>query len=714
MTIAANFTAAPRLKAMTASRPSSRAIHSSVTGRPGICWTVRANRRSPVVRCGYPSTGLGAVVTWSGQHRLYDYLPYGIQRTALGGEGTSVMNGLVTVTQNRFKLLHNGVKIGASTVGIIIDRNDYDLMYEDSNSIGPPDGTTTTSPFLQVTHNHVTRSFAQTGDAGDPHADCIVQVFGAGGALTTDYPIDIYGNAYWHGNARGGSQGIFLRNEGLSYNFTARTVGIVGNLVLNQELTDGIYVDSSTWLPIYGNTVARWDTGSSRNTSSVNVTVDANEAAIGTWVAGNIAEVYAGLGDADVDSTSMPNVTLGLNGATIAYSSAFTSPNTAHSVISDVAADFLSKAPTYLNKGASRTDGMVDFVARTFDVTKMPTFAVIPAQTGVAVSTLTTSAWSKMAGGLDTFTITPDAGLEFQTADDSSGTNASAWFSTAQTGSYRGKFIRVRLTSSSSGNTAISKNVTLNTTAWAFSVTTVSAAYPLVNNAGAAYSLISAAPTSEANRQRMVLAIEWQRNSTGLNKGILGSGTGGSTLHLMSVTGPVDRFQFSSSAVCQVQGPTTTTSVNRDIFLLDTSQATNTDRIVWLRNGVKQTFTGSPVYPSLNAVFNPNTVFATMVVGAEGISGGSPVNLYDGKIAFLFVDWGDNTYTMPDISTAQKCLDLNAAFAYGSINLTDGSGPLGHQPKLFFQSDTASAWNSGLAGKGTSGLTLNKQAGTYS
>jgi hypothetical protein len=661
---------------------------------------------------GYPSTGLGTVITWAGQHRLYDYMPYGIQRLTQGAEGASVLNGLITVQGNRFKLLHNGVKLNASTVGIIIDSNDYELIYEDSNSIGPPDATTTTSPYLVVTFNRTTRSFAQAGDAGDPHSDAIVQVFGQGGALTTDYLIDIYGNAYWHGNARGGSQAIFLRNEGLSYDFRARTIGVVGNIVLNQDLTAGIYVDSSTWLPVYGNTIARWDTSNTLNVSSVAITVGANVANIGTFVGGNIAEAYGGTGSANVDSTSIPNVTLGLNGVTIPYSSAFTSPNTAHSAISDVVADYLSKSP-YQAKGASRSDGMVDFVNRTIDLSKVPTWAVIPAQTGVAISTLTNSAWSFMAGGPASFTITPDAGLEFQTADDLSGTNASAWFSTAQTGAFRGKAIRVRLTSSSSGNTAISKNITLNTTAWPFSVTTVSTAYPLVNNSGAAYSLISAAPASEANRQRMVLALEWQRNSTTLNKGILGSGTSGSTFHLMSITGPVDRFQFSSSAVCQVQGPTTTTNLNRDIFLLDTTQATNTDRIVWLRNGVRQTFTGTPVYPALNAVFNPSTVFATMTVAAEGISAGSPVNLYDGKIAFLFVDWGDNTFTMPDISTAQKCLDLNAAFAYSAINTTNGSGPLGHQPKLFFQSDTAAAWNSGLAGKGTAALTLNKQAGTY-
>lgn len=91
---------------------------------------------------------------------------------------------------------------------------------------------------------------------------------------------------------------------------------------------------------------------------------------------------------------------------------------------------------------------------------------------------------------------------------------------------------------------------------------------------------------------------------------------------------------------------------------------------------------------------------------AEADGGGV---FFDGAFEFLWIDWGGSGYTIPDITD----VNVRNKFRAGDIG-SNGNGPTGAQPKLFWTAADLAEANSAMPNRGSlSGITMTKQAGTY-
>jgi hypothetical protein len=663
---------------------------------------------------GYVQSGVGRICSWTGQEKAGEYFKYGIQAYNPGGDGGPPnITGQLTIEDCTFSLLGEGVKIGAwmaSTGRMQIRRNTFDLIYQDSVSfaigLAPPEN-------IDVSFNFRTRPIFSPGDPGDPHAD-VVQVFADDDVTIPSpeiteglIPIDIYGNVGIIGAARGQFQGVMLTDIPAGDPDTAFTAGALGlgvtaNFFLMRGHGNGVSCSGSRWLPFAANTIVAWDTAESGNTIVIS-----SDASVypGTIVANNISEGYAGASDPDSDFLTWPNVTVDRDGSPLSYATVFDDPD---SLPATVAAAQTAYTPlvAYEGKGAV---GLVDFAAQTIDLSQMPTMTWFPVETGATVDTVYTSAASRILGGTASVTITPGTGTEWRVADNEAmDSNPTSWSSSVATGDYRGKFLQLRRTSSASGSTTVYATADLNGTEASFSITTASlASFSEVNNDSAAYS-VRTAPTLESSLTRFILVFRYRGPTTPTsNIRILGGGTP-AQFQIYNPSATTLRGQLGSSTIWQYRADTTpddewhTHFIKGDVHLGDTDLSAQQ----WWLDGTLLGKVDPSAFAS-GSTFTTANIFSGAGLGifAEG-DGASVVN--GGDMAFVWMHWGDNTLTMPDFSDA----GVRDGFTADNINLTNGSGALGYQPKIFLTGDAA-AWNAGLSNGGSLGGTFTKGAGTY-
>ena len=150
-----------------------------------------------------------------------------------------------------------------------------------------------------------------------------------------------------------------------------------------------------------------------------------------------------------------------------------------------------------------------------------------------------------------------------------------------------------------------------------------------------------------------------------------------------------------------------------DIFTLDLTQTISGGTFKWIRDGSIVPVTISSETLTGTAVFNPSTIFsdASGNMGLFKAADGSNGNV-DGSVAYLWIDYGDATYNIPDFTDPVNFSKWSA----DNIGLSNGAGPTGTSPKFFFYGQV-SDWNdaAGIKNKGSLGDTyaLVKQAGTY-
>jgi hypothetical protein len=285
--------------------------------------------------------------------------------------------------------------------------------------------------------------------------------------------------------------------------------------------------------------------------------------------------------------------------------------------------------------------------------------------------------------------------------------------------------VQVRHTTSASGSTTVTSTLTIGGYAFTFQSTTASSAsFVTIDNGGTAYSSV-ARPTNETTLRKFVMAVRFNADAITTNANILAH-TAASVMRLWFPTTTAVRLQLLASTRVRlipvhtpVVGQARTHIITLDFTNTNAGQgcqwATDVDGVLLNNNaGSGGTFDTRSVAGS-GTDYGACTFDLTSSAGIFGSSGSWGVFgeadggglLFDGKIDFLWADWGGAGYTLPDITNAtirnRWTADLIGA---------NGQGPTGSTPKIYYTGNAA-GWNAGLANLGTLTLPLTKQAGTY-
>jgi hypothetical protein len=185
----------------------------------------------------------------------------------------------------------------------------------------------------------------------------------------------------------------------------------------------------------------------------------------------NVGEKFvAKTGAGTLDDTSFPNLTVGVQYATIPGNALFanyTGPQTRAQQLAQLAL----KAP-YADAAYGLADGGFDFTSDVPQAADIPTYTQFTPLTAQPLSSNVWTAWTPVLspGGTVNFSSTGNV----QVADDASGTNATAGatsgsFATTMTAR---KYIRVQIATGASAGVQTSATVTLNGFAYTASATT--------------------------------------------------------------------------------------------------------------------------------------------------------------------------------------------------------------------------------------------------
>ncbi len=669
------------------------------------------------VQSGYNPTGhIATWVTWNGQTRFYQYLAYGDQ--ALTPAPT--FNGALIVEDCWYEGLTNAFKSGADGTGSIrIYGNTFYKIYGDwlgFRAVG------TNIPSYDIGFNFGIWPWSDGNtDAGNPHSDALQT---GSAALALYRSVDIYGNVFIDGyRARGLFQGLFL-SDAIAGAY--QTVRMCGNIILNNTAATTYRADAGNGALFYRNTAARYETGRPARTGQA---VARTSLLVQTAASGqtappqnaawdNITE-FLEVSGVGVDSTTDGNISMGENGATIPYANVFASPNTYPTTIAGVVAAYASISG-YVGKGAINSDGYIDHVARTIDRSLEPWQVRFINQANAAAATPITSAAAMVIGHSGTRTFSVGAGSEWRVADNEGMTvNATAWSSSSASVALSlttRKWVQVRHTSAAAGSNPTTTVLTIGSQTFNFtSITVAVASYATATTAGVAWSKVAAVFGSEPTTAQKFIIAARVRMDTGTANAIVTAGsTTTSTLGwYMPNTTSYRTALLSSGATQQIRpGSFNPTGVGFKTIIIrsDTTQADNTLGLgqTVLVDGVPQVLSGGTF--TSGVTHNVQTMLAAGL-GVFNLTGGAGVN-FIGAIEWLWMDWGDSSYVMPDL------FDPVVWTKFGADKFeTDGSGPKGggggaNRPVLFYNG-TLAEWNSTVPNRsGVLTADLVRQGGT--
>lgn len=645
------------------------------------------------------TTGSGirtALVTWAGQQRMFDYMP-----SAWRSISGSTMGGTILFQDCTIDLCNSGFKpFSSANAHLIVDNCSFDRVYQDFMSFSGMSPITIRDCFG-------TRPFS-AGDAGDPHSDFIQLVHAGSGSWSG---VTIERNIFITGNARGGMQGIFVEDAGTGDYLNPR---IVGNCVLSQGSINGLSLNRPADGFVYANLIGRYDpTDTVRNTSAYVSSI--SSASGDVFWARNIGESLPATG-AVIDSGGLTNLALGLNGATVSYGDVFANHTGSRTTKAEVVAAYTPKI-SYAGLGPFANTSYINHVSKSTNLDLEPTFARFTALQNATASSTVTSDWSRIVGGPSSGSVSVSGG-EYRFADDSSGTNATSW--TSASGTYtRDKFVQTQHSTPGTGVTDTTTTLTFRGLYTAeFTSTTASlASFTEVDNQATAYSTFSVSSLSgETGIRKVVLAVRFKPDAITANANIF-CGANNAIQRLWFPTTTSIRYQFNGTTRQLRPSFTPTTDWRTHIITLDFTQADDTgcywatieDGLLLNNNpGTGGDFTTGGGTLSLSAN-GTNQMFGT--TGSIGcFADGLGANVFDGRMAFFYMHWGDESFSLPDI-TQSSVRNLFTADLIGA----NGNGPTGTQPKFYF-TGSLTDWNSGggLANLGTlTSRPLIKQTGTY-
>lgn len=452
---------------------------------------------------------MGTNAAWGSTNPYSQDLWFGIGAGAAGAP-----SGSITIQNCRVTDVQSGIKfswLGSGTLKIL--NNAVGRCYEDFIAFGMPN-TASAITGIEVCGNEGWDHFSQPQDNANPHGD-FIQIFGDDNTapfyLNPIVNVLIAGNIYWFTpGARGQVQRIFCSDFYPGYPFVGPVV--VDNFLISRISAKGVTVNApdvspfsgSAWGYFYRNTIVANPANNATiqneaftnsvsgigpsvpSAAAFDVTTDSNYGNPPNYIANNIVEAIT----ANSAHRLSGNITLGLGSSATSYgTSATPATNGAWNALTSADA-YLTAFATAANsgKGAGIAGSTAAAIRNTWATASSRPWSSLPSWvdwvdlTGVTASTTQTSEWAFVhAGGPGTSRSISISGGEYRIADDRSGTNATAWGSTASTIAH-GKYLQVRQTASASGSTATTVTVTIGSQTADWTVTTAaSAAYPIVS-----------------------------------------------------------------------------------------------------------------------------------------------------------------------------------------------------------------------------------------
>lgn len=255
----------------------------------------------------------------------------------------------------------------------------------------------------------------------------------------------------------------------------------------------------------------------------------------------------------------------------------------------------------------------------------------------------------------------------------------------------------------------------------------VATSFVAIDNQGTAYSRTPSI-TNETGLRKLVVAFRMRPDAVTTNANLIAD-SAASFFRIWFPATTAYRAQFLASNRSQLRPVLTPGNLMKThMITLDFTNTTANQGCLWAtaEDGVLLNNT-----PGTGGVFDTRSVPGTgtdygahsfNLTGAVSLFGSTPQLgifgesdgggvLFDGAFEFLWIDWGGSGYTIPDITD----VNVRNKFRAGDIG-SNGNGPTGAQPKLFWTAADLAEANSGggMPNRGSlAGITMTKQAGTY-
>jgi len=428
----------------------------------------------------YRAGGVTNNITWTGRVAMGSILPGAFAvNSGTGGIPASagtVLRGTWRYEDCYSRLCGDAFKHPAAEVFELI-RCRVESVYQDAYSFGISDGVQS----ITMINCDTDGIFSADGHPADPHSDGMVQMFftsSGAGKRVSDINITIQGNTlrnkHWEN-----AQGIFLQTNVTPIVFYT---GVIShNNILTRRQGNALTIGSQKNLICWRNIATHYHTDNVNNRdfdptiagehgNTLKVTAG-NCSGLGL-MGKNIGEKFiAASGSGYNDTTTYPNLTVGVQYATISGSAlfaAYSNPQTRAQQIAQVAL----KSP-YTDSAYGPVGGSHDYAATTAQASDIPAYTRFTALTGQVQSSTVWTAWTPILAPEGTVTFSATNNVQY--ADDGVGTNAST---AATTGSFPvtdmadRKFMRAQINTGGSAATQYSNVVTLNGVAYTATATT--------------------------------------------------------------------------------------------------------------------------------------------------------------------------------------------------------------------------------------------------
>lgn len=580
-----------------------------------------------------------------------------------------------------FSSVANSIKCGSLGSGAIVKvlDNDFDLCYEDAiffNRVAE-------ASLVQVAFNRITRATGSGSDYLNPHCDSY-QISPIDSNITN---LHTYANVLVNGFSRGFMQGIPFHSDLITTYYTEKIVGNVG-VYYGATGTQNFTIDRAKDCYMFGNLLARGTPGSGSGNLGRTFTAQST---------GNVSayNVYESGGGYQTDTGDYTLSNTDANYETV-YAGLFPLTATTHT---DALAEIQTKLQPKSGGPLDIVTSYVDWTNKKINQSIEPAIFKFTSQIDQITDATVTSEWRKnWTAGSRAISVTNG---EYRIADDSAGTNATAWTSAAGTIT-EGKWVQVRTTAASTAATAKTVVLTVGSATSNFvTITATAQAYTAIDNGGVVYS---ATPfISSRTFTKMLIGLRFRADAYVGNGNILADST--AALRLWYPANGNLRFYVSGSSNSRIDinsVMTAPSAMQTHLIAIDLTKPTvNEGGVVYVVDGVKKSTATNTWFAS-----TPTTVTFSNGFGLfdEQDGGGTA---WDGAIELFWCDWGDASYQLPDITDP-------AVFAkfYKDLIGADGSGVTGSQPKLCYYGDLTE-WNAGLANKGSLTATLTNTGGSY-
>jgi hypothetical protein len=671
---------------------------------------------------------LSKVITWTGMQPMKNLLPYGHQ--IVSGGGAYGVIGSVAYRNGKMRNLANGFKMTPTTGDAVVDisYNDFDRIYQDTVSIGRGAGDTTKLPKVVFAFNRGCDLLSKMGDPQDPHSDWI-QIYMNDFRPSTigSTEVDIVGNIFYRGRGRGGVPQMFLSEVDANpspYGYTGR---IVGNYILT-GVVNGLHVARMDNCLMTNNVAIAYSTARAEidtismiaagnpDNDAQNITISNGDCFFGY----NVGEAVRSNANGNDKYFERRNVGIGKNGALVPMPTMF--PGWTNGVTGNGPQSFdevLSAVGTMASQYADLGNGpgMINYTTRTIDWTKVHSGVVFNTVYGAATST---EVWSDYRRVLSDATVVIPSGVKVQIADSSTGTNQqSVVVGPATIMVARAKYIRTAVVTSPNVSTSTVTNLTINGYATPFVVMTAQVlAFNAVDNNATAYSTTPTTLATDTGVSKVLIAIRYKADTASANATIFAGGST-STFRNYYPANNSQRLILGSSTVCRAQLGTAPALgvMQTHLMSLDLTKTTDEEVFKWLIEGTQQSFTAGSTTFNKSGTTKLN-MSSVLTGGMSLLSGPAGVGIFDGSIEMFYMDWGNDSYALPDITDPL----VRDRFTRDRIG-ADGSGVTGSAPKICYygstgpvDGSTANTWNAsaGLDNRGAlTSKPITKAAGTF-